>query len=73
MAALKIAQSGSATHSAESFNNLGVMLSYPGDFLILISNNNCLTQVEFVSEKENLELTLPLIAFTLGWSAKSLP
>ena len=53
MAALKIAQSGSATHSAESFNNLCVMLSYPCDFLILISNNNCLTQVEFVGEKEN--------------------
>jgi len=73
MAALKIAQSGSATHSAESFNNLGVMLSYLADFLILISNNNCLTQVEFVGEKEQLELTLPLIAITLGWSAKSTP
>ena len=42
MAALKITQGGSAIHSAENFNNLGVMLSYPGDFLILISSNNCL-------------------------------
>ena len=56
MAALEITQSASAILSADSFNNLDVMLSYPGDVLILISSNNCLTQVEFVSENEKQEL-----------------
>ena len=49
---LKIIESGGDMNSAENFNSLGVILSYPGDLLVFKARNICSIAIELQGEKE---------------------